>query len=56
MTVHVGQVTSEVTATQTGGATGDEAETVWEQRCRIAAMVESLARDRLRTATGNGHD
>lgn len=57
MTVHVGQVTSEVVAIEPGRAGAEEeGETVWAQRCRIEAMVERLARDRLRTATGSGHD
>jgi hypothetical protein len=57
MTVHVGQITSEVTvAGAPAPATEGEAPTVWAERCRIEAMVERLARDRLRTATGCGHD
>jgi hypothetical protein len=60
VTVHVGQITSEVTATGSGadgggsGSGGDES--VWEERCRIEAVVDRLERDRLRTATGSGHD
>jgi len=58
MTVHVGEITSEVVAM--GGAAGSEANgseaSVWEERCRTEATIERLARDRLRTATGYGHD
>ncbi|MGH3774190.1 MAG: hypothetical protein ACRDRR_00405 [Pseudonocardiaceae bacterium] len=57
MTVHVGEITSEVVAM--GGAAGSEAggeASVWEQQCRTEATIERLARDRLRTATGYGHD
>lgn len=57
MTVHVGEITSEVTAT--GGPpadAGEEATTVWAERCRVEAMVERIERDRMRTATGCGHD
>jgi hypothetical protein len=57
MTVHVGQITSEVVATAPGGtAADDEGETVWAERCRIEAMVERVARDRMRTSTGDGRD
>jgi hypothetical protein len=60
VTVHVGQITSEVTSAGAGtaddpaGSGGDVS--VWEERNRFEAFVERLARDRLRTATGGGHD
>lgn len=57
MTVHVGEITSEVVASSTAAASGEGGEaSVWEQRCRTEATIERLARDRLRTTTGHGHD
>ena len=58
MTVHVGEITSEVVAMGGAAAAGGEGgeASVWEQRCRTEATIERLARDRLRTATGYGHD
>jgi hypothetical protein len=58
MTVHVGQVTSEVrsSAPVRPDAVGDEQSNVWEQRHRTAALVERVGRDRRRTATGVGDD
>lgn len=61
MTVHVGEITSEVTSPRSdavadaGTATGDTAER-WEQQVRTSAMLHTLARDRARTATGYGDD
>jgi hypothetical protein len=62
MTVHVGQVTSEV-HTSTGptdaaaaAADGGAGVNPWEERARIAALIERISRDRLRTATGHGDD
>jgi hypothetical protein len=57
MTVHVGEITSEVSVgadeaaeDATGGA--DE----WEERVRTAAVLERIERDRSRTTTGYGDD
>jgi hypothetical protein len=57
MTVHVGEITSEVSVgadeaaeDATGGA--DE----WEERLRTAAVIERIERDRSRTTTGYGDD
>lgn len=58
MTVHVGEITSEVVATGNAGADrggGDEV-SVWEERRRMEAALQRLAVDRARTATGHGHD
>ena len=59
MTVHIGEITSEVgaplpdtTAEASGEGTTDE----WEDRIRLAAQLERLERDRLRTVTGTGDD
>lgn len=57
MTVHVGQVTSEVHAT--AALPDDDAgadENRWEEPVRLAAMLGRVARNRDRTATGFGHD
>lgn len=54
MTVHIGQITSEVRSfapVHPDGAT-DTAKSPWDERVRVAAMLERVARDRLRTATG----
>ncbi|KAF0956729.1 MULTISPECIES: hypothetical protein [Rhodococcus] len=58
MTVHIGQITSEVDATSPATATvaaGDKADE-WEERARLAAMLDRLERDRRRTSTGYGDD
>lgn len=58
MTVHVGEITSEVLASGTaadGPGPGGEV-SVWEERCRTEAILERLALDRSRTSTGRGHD
>jgi hypothetical protein len=54
MTVHVGEVLSEVSAAAPGGSSpagpalgADE----WEERARLADLLDRLQRDRLRTAT-----
>ncbi|MBK5224427.1 MAG: hypothetical protein JJE52_16450 [Acidimicrobiia bacterium] len=56
MTVHVGQITSEVDAgsarpavapVAASGASVDE----WEERVRLAARLDRIARDLLRTST-----
>jgi hypothetical protein len=57
MTVHVGEITSEVVAMDSTAPKQQAGEAPeWEERCRIEAMIERLARDQLRTATGHGHD
>lgn len=58
MTVHVGQITSEVHTTSPGVAEREQPETAdeWDERVRLAAQLERIARDRLRTATGYGDD
>jgi len=43
MSIHVGEITSEVEATTS----------VWQEQVRMDAMLERLAADRLRTATGD---
>jgi hypothetical protein len=54
MSVHIGEVTSEVTATTAEPLPSAEpAPSVWQERVRIEAILERLARDRLRTATGD---
>jgi hypothetical protein len=55
MSVHVGELTSEVVATGEAPATAAEV-SMWEQRCRMASTVDRLARDQARTATGCEHD
>ena len=52
MSVHIGEVTSEVTAT-TAEQQSRPAESVWQERERMEATLERLGRDRLRTATGD---
>ena len=56
MTVHVGELTSEVVATSEPPARGPAEVSVWEERHRIQAALERLDRDRARTATGGCHD
>ncbi|WP_250002270.1 hypothetical protein [Actinoplanes sp. M2I2] len=54
MSVHIGEVTSEVTATTAEPYPSPEpAPSVWHERARTEAMLERIARDRLRTATGD---
>jgi hypothetical protein len=54
MSVHIGEVTSEVTATTAEALpTTDPQTNPWQERMRIEATLERLARDRLRTATGD---
>lgn len=57
MTVHIGEITSEVAtgAAAVGPDAAGEADE-WEERARLAAMLERLERDRHRTATGYGDD
>lgn len=58
MTLHIGRVTSEVhsTAPAAPDAPPQQASTVWEDRLRLAAQLDRLERDRLRTATGGDDD
>ena len=58
MTVHIGQITSEVTAPGGDAAGGHDGAggSEWDERCRLEATLDRVARDRLRTATGWGHD
>ena len=60
MTVHVGQVTSEVrmsdTPRETTEAAAKSAASVWDERYRVAALLERVSADRRRTATGFGDD
>mgnify|MGYP001254063636 CR=1 FL=1 len=54
MSVHIGEVTSDVTATSAEPVpTTAPPPTVWQERVRIEATLERLARDRQRTATGD---
>ena len=54
MSVHIGEVTSEVTATTAEPLpTTEPPPNVWQERVRIEAMLERLERDRRRTATGD---
>jgi hypothetical protein len=58
MTVHVGQITSEVRSeapTHTEASSEDET-SVWEERVRVSSSLERVARDRARTATGCSDD
>lgn len=56
MSVHIGRITSEVTTSAPVDAgAGDEQSDQppdWEERARLAAVLERLTTDRLRTATG----
>jgi hypothetical protein len=62
MTVHIGRLTSEVTASGGGGGGGNssggdrEELTPWEQQRQIAAAVNGQRCQRMRTATGYGDD
>ncbi|GAA3650819.1 hypothetical protein GCM10022237_08210 [Nocardioides ginsengisoli] len=58
MTVHIGQVTSEVhsAAPVVPDAPAQQETPAWEERMRVAALVERVARDRARTATGGIDD
>ncbi len=58
MAVHIGLLTSEVhtSAPQAAEGAGDGEPSAWEQRARLSAQLERLARDRRRTATGHGDD
>ena len=57
MPLYIGQVTSEVYSTApVAPVEAGAAPTVWEERLRIAAIVDRVARDRHRTSTGDGDD
>lgn len=58
MTVHVGQVTSEVHATESdAGDAGPGGEVnEWEEGARLVTRMARIDRDRRRTATGYGDD
>lgn len=53
MTIHIGEITSEVTVAAPSGATGEERTdpSPWERRARLDADLARLARDRRRTST-----
>ncbi|MGW0229329.1 hypothetical protein ACWDWO_13515 [Actinopolymorpha singaporensis] len=51
MTVHVGELTSEVVAAEEPRTPSPAEVSVWEERLRIQATLDRLARDRARTAT-----
>jgi hypothetical protein len=54
MTVHIGQITSEVrsSAPVVPDRAVDKEQSPWDERVRVAAMLERVARDRRRTSTG----
>lgn len=57
MPLYIGQVTSEVYSTApVAPVEAGTAPSVWEERLRIAAIVDRVARDRHRTSTGDGDD
>ena len=58
MTVHIGQITSEVRSSAPVHPDGaaDAANSPWDEQVRVAAMLERVARDRRRTATGVDDD
>lgn len=58
MTVHIGQITSEVTAAPQvpDQDTEEEAVSVWAEQARLVALLARARRDRDRTATGDGRD
>lgn len=56
MTVHVGELTSEVVAVGEPPATGTPEVSAWEERERLRAALERIQRDRCRTATEEDHD
>lgn len=58
MTLHIGQVTSEVhsTAPVAPDTPAGQDATVWDERMRLAAHLARIERDRLRTATGSDDD
>ncbi|TDW77137.1 hypothetical protein [Kribbella pratensis] len=53
MSIHIGEVTSDVEATTAEPITGEATASVWQERLRIEGALEQLAADRLRTATGD---
>jgi hypothetical protein len=59
MSIHVGQITSEVRAAPAAGPADDassDASSVWDERVRVAGALQRAARDRRRTATGLADD
>lgn len=52
MSVHIGEVISEVSAT-TAEPPAEPSPSIWQERVRTEAALERLALDRLRTATGD---
>ena len=58
MTVHIGQITSEVrsSAPLPPDGAADREQSPWDERVRVAAMLERVARDRRRTSTGVDDD
>ena len=56
MTVHIGEITSEVSTEDAGSPGPSTAPDPWEERATLAAALLRLERDRLRTATGYGDD
>jgi hypothetical protein len=53
VSIHIGEITSEVEATTAEPAAGEASASIWQERVRIEATLEQLAADRLRTATGD---
>jgi hypothetical protein len=53
MSIHVGEITSEVEATTAEPPAAEATTSVWQEQVRMDAMLERLAADRLRTATGD---
>lgn len=58
MTVHIGQITSEVrsSAPVHPDRAADKDQSPWDEWVRLAAMLERVARDRRRTSTGVDDD
>lgn len=59
MSVHIGRLTSEVTASggnSNAGGGDDEEQTPWERQRRIMAAFDQAYCRHLRTATGYGDD
>ena len=60
MPIYIGQLTSEVRSLAPAPASGGEAEgddeNRWEKGPALASLIARADRDRLRTATGYGHD
>lgn len=58
MPVYIGQVTSEVysAAPVPPPPSGEQPPSMWEERLRIVAIADRIARDRDRTSTGGADD